>query len=165
MCGQTPTCEAAAEETLAYCNMDPIMHPTGWEDANPDEFITYHANYATNQEKKNKLKKMTLWGAGTSSPGSAKFELTPGGMRTSFRCWCSSSCAACLGVGEAFSLEDFHLLVLAGELSGHDRVHKARSSRALPSNRATWNDRNANGSTICSAPLNSAIASEQLRTF
>jgi len=72
MCGQSPTCEAAAEETLAYCNMDPIVHPAGWEDANLDEFITYHANYATNQEKKNKLKKMTLWGVWNKQSGKCK---------------------------------------------------------------------------------------------
>jgi len=40
------TCNAPPEETFEYCYMDPYTHPTGWPDARPKEFATYHANYA-----------------------------------------------------------------------------------------------------------------------
>ena len=47
---------------MNYCSMDPFLHPTGWEEP-PSSLVTYHANYAANEEKIGKLKKARVWGA------------------------------------------------------------------------------------------------------
>ena len=42
--------------------MDPFLHPTGWEEP-PRGLVTYHANYAANEAKIEKLKKAGVWDA------------------------------------------------------------------------------------------------------
>ena len=68
LCNQSPTCQAAAEDTLQYCSMDPFMHPTGWDEP-PSERVTYHANYAANNDKIAKLEKAGLWNAWSEEAG------------------------------------------------------------------------------------------------
>ena len=60
--GRNPTCKAQAEETMNYCSMNPFLHPTGWEEP-PSDLVTYHANYAANEAKIEKLKKAGVWDA------------------------------------------------------------------------------------------------------
>ena len=62
LCKHNPTCKAQAEETLNYCSMNPFLHPTGWEEP-PNGLVTYHANYAANEAKIEKLKKAGVWDA------------------------------------------------------------------------------------------------------
>eukprot|EP00930_Biecheleria_cincta_P083806 TRINITY_DN73316_c0_g1_i1.p1 TRINITY_DN73316_c0_g1~~TRINITY_DN73316_c0_g1_i1.p1 ORF type:complete len:1494 (-),score=273.54 TRINITY_DN73316_c0_g1_i1:60-4541(-) len=62
LCKHNPTCKASTEDTMDYCSMDAFMHPTGWDDP-PETLVTYHANYAANEAKVEKLKKAGLWGA------------------------------------------------------------------------------------------------------
>ena len=70
LCNQSPTCQAPDEDTLQYCSMDAFMHPTGWE-VPPPERVTYHANYAANNDKIAKLEKAGLWGAWSLRGGCA----------------------------------------------------------------------------------------------
>ena len=62
LCKHNPTCKADSDDTMNYCSMDPFLHPTGWEEP-PSSLVTYHANYAANEEKIGKLKKARVWGA------------------------------------------------------------------------------------------------------
>lgn len=63
-CGDAASCQAPDVDTLDYCGLDPLVHPTGWEDAAKwiDTIATYHANYATNNDKIKKLEKVGGWG-------------------------------------------------------------------------------------------------------
>merc|ERR1711915_993158 len=64
-CGKQASCTPNNPlELMDYCEMDPWMHPTGWEDADQylDTLVTYHANYATNNAKIPKLVKVHGWG-------------------------------------------------------------------------------------------------------
>ncbi|CAJ1416168.1 unnamed protein product [Effrenium voratum] len=62
LCKHNPTCKAPREDTMDYCSLDPFQHPTGWEEP-PKALVTYHANYAANEEKIGKLKKAGVWDA------------------------------------------------------------------------------------------------------
>merc|ERR1712118_444751 len=61
MCGQEPICKAEPEDMLRYCNMNPFLHPTGYENATNKEFLTYHANYVSGMDKITKLKKKGVY--------------------------------------------------------------------------------------------------------
>ena len=62
LCKHNPTCVAQPEETLDYCSLDPFVHPTGWDEP-PKTLVTYHANYAANEAKIEKLQKAGVWDA------------------------------------------------------------------------------------------------------
>eukprot|EP00931_Biecheleriopsis_adriatica_P090926 TRINITY_DN6482_c0_g1_i4.p1 TRINITY_DN6482_c0_g1~~TRINITY_DN6482_c0_g1_i4.p1 ORF type:complete len:674 (-),score=149.64 TRINITY_DN6482_c0_g1_i4:88-2109(-) len=73
LCNQNPTCKAAEEDTMDYCSMDAFTHPTGWEKC-PKTAVTYHANYAANEDKIAKLEKAGLWNAWLEKSGKCAVE-------------------------------------------------------------------------------------------
>ncbi|CAE7330094.1 unnamed protein product [Symbiodinium sp. CCMP2456] len=79
LCQQSPTCQAPLEDTLQYCSMNAFMHPTGWEEP-PPERVTYHANYAANNDKIAKLEKAGLWGAWSEKAGRCQSFNLPAGI-------------------------------------------------------------------------------------
>jgi len=64
LCGKKASCQTEDADTLDYCGLDPFVHPTGWEDIEKwkDTVITYHSNYASNDDKIAKLKRAGAWG-------------------------------------------------------------------------------------------------------
>lgn len=76
LCNQSPTCKASADDTLDYCSMDAFMHPTGWEKP-PKTLVSYHANYAANEAKIEKLKKAGLWDAYLEKKGRCAVQAVP----------------------------------------------------------------------------------------
>merc|ERR1712151_460794 len=70
-CEQSASCKANDVQILRYCNLDTMMHPTGyWREkvwtAGTEmnrKYVSYHANYVKTREAKiDLLSKADLWG-------------------------------------------------------------------------------------------------------